>query len=213
MILETETGDAGLAYFGKMTAAISHELKNCLAIMNENAGLIQDLTVLARKGRPLDPDRMDDVTGRITKQVGRADGLLKRMNAFAHSVDRPKQQIDLDEAVRLAADLGARLAANRVVEIRPEPSPEPVTVTVPFFSLLNLIWQTMEAAMTVMPSKTKLAICIREEDGIRICFSCSSPFETDIEVALDACRVKELSARGFGNPHGVSGEKSNRPGF
>lgn len=43
----------GPAYFGKMAAAMSHELKNCLAIMNENNGLVQDFTHLARSGRPL----------------------------------------------------------------------------------------------------------------------------------------------------------------
>ena len=35
--------DGGLFFFGKMSASISHELKNVLAIINENAGLAEDL--------------------------------------------------------------------------------------------------------------------------------------------------------------------------
>ncbi|NNG12708.1 MAG: sensor histidine kinase, partial [Halobacteria archaeon] len=36
-----------LRYFGKVTASISHELKNVLAILNEHTGLLQDLTAMA----------------------------------------------------------------------------------------------------------------------------------------------------------------------
>jgi hypothetical protein len=34
--------ETGLQFFGKMTASISHEIKNVLAIINENAGLLED---------------------------------------------------------------------------------------------------------------------------------------------------------------------------
>ena len=32
----------GFQFFGKMSASISHEIKNALAIINENAGLLED---------------------------------------------------------------------------------------------------------------------------------------------------------------------------
>ena len=35
-------GGSGLQFFGKVSASISHELKNVLAIINENAGLLED---------------------------------------------------------------------------------------------------------------------------------------------------------------------------
>ena len=42
----------GLQFFGKVSASIAHEIKNVLAIINENAGLLEDLTFAARKERP-----------------------------------------------------------------------------------------------------------------------------------------------------------------
>jgi hypothetical protein len=42
-------GETGLQFFGKMSASISHEIKNVMAIINENAGLLEDLTVDERK--------------------------------------------------------------------------------------------------------------------------------------------------------------------
>ena len=65
----------GLQFFGKMTASISHEIKNTLAIMNENAGLLEDLSILAERGRPLDLERVKRIAGQVTKQIHRADGL------------------------------------------------------------------------------------------------------------------------------------------
>jgi C4-dicarboxylate-specific signal transduction histidine kinase len=48
-------GDAGLQFFGRMSASISHELKNALAIIKENAGLLADYVAMMGKGTPIDP--------------------------------------------------------------------------------------------------------------------------------------------------------------
>ena len=45
-------GESGLRFFGKISASISHEIKNAIAVMNENAGLIKDLIMMAERGRP-----------------------------------------------------------------------------------------------------------------------------------------------------------------
>jgi len=42
--------DDSLRFFGKIVASISHEIKNVMAIINEKAGLIKDLTLMAEKG-------------------------------------------------------------------------------------------------------------------------------------------------------------------
>jgi hypothetical protein len=40
-----------LAFFGKINASISHELKNVMAIISETAGLLKDLSDMAATGR------------------------------------------------------------------------------------------------------------------------------------------------------------------
>ena len=79
--------ETGLQFFGKISASISHELKNVMAIVNENAGLLEDLTVMAERGKPLDPARLKLMAAAVQKQIGRADVILKNMNRFAHSFD------------------------------------------------------------------------------------------------------------------------------
>ena len=55
MIYQKESPEnESLRFFGKMNASISHELRNALAVINENAGLIKDLMIMTEKGHPLD---------------------------------------------------------------------------------------------------------------------------------------------------------------
>jgi len=39
-----------LQYFGNMLPSLSHEAKNILAVINENAGLMNDFILMAQKG-------------------------------------------------------------------------------------------------------------------------------------------------------------------
>jgi len=62
--LETDA-ETGLQFFGKMTASISHEIKNVLAIINENAGLLEDLALMADGGAEIEPQRLKICPGRL----------------------------------------------------------------------------------------------------------------------------------------------------
>ena len=89
--------DTGLRFFGKVTASVTHDVKNSLATINENAGLLTDYAAMAARGKPLDPERVNALAVRIMDQVKRADALLKNMNRFAHSVDDSLKKVDLNE--------------------------------------------------------------------------------------------------------------------
>ena len=161
--VEEITQQYGLAYFGRMGASISHDIKNCLAIINENAGLMSDLLMMAQKGGPVDIDRFSAIVERIEKQVVRADGIVKSMNMFSHSMDQPEQQIDLDQAIILATGLGTRIFANAGIEVRHEACPDKRYVKGSFFFLLFLIWTILENVTQTLASGTILNISSRQE--------------------------------------------------
>ena len=93
--------ETGLQFFGRISASISHEIKNVLAIINENAGLLEDLTFMANKGKPIDPDRLKRMAATVQKQIGRGDEILKNMNRFAHSIDETVAEVDLNQTIEL----------------------------------------------------------------------------------------------------------------
>jgi len=138
----------GFHFFGKITASISHEIKNALAIINESAGLLEDFSLLAEQGRPIDPGRLKILAVSVLKQVRRADELVKRMNRFAHSADQPVSRIDLGEIVGLTASLAQRLALLREASLEFAPPGKEQGVATRPFLLANLIWCCLEHLLT-----------------------------------------------------------------
>jgi signal transduction histidine kinase len=141
------SGENALKFFGKMTASISHELKNVLAIINENAGLMEDLCAMAEKGRPVDPSRIKTAAGKMIKQVHRGDGIIKTLNKFAHSVDELDCDVDLNNILMLVSCLSERIALMRGINLETENMPEPVIICTNLFMLETLIWLFLDFAM------------------------------------------------------------------
>jgi len=141
------TGETGLKFFGKMTASISHEIKNALAIINENAGLLEDITLMADRGVPMNPERLKTLAGTLQNQVRRADGVIKTMNRFAHSVDEAVKSVDLGDMVEFVAALSMRFASTKGVTLELKPPGNSGKIrTRPFF-LENLVWLCLDFAM------------------------------------------------------------------
>ncbi len=165
----------GLQFFGKMTASVSHEVKNCLSIMNENAGLLQDLVLLNQKGKPLEPERVNRIAAQIVGQVKRADDIVKNLNQFAHSVDEPTKQadkqIDLGELLSLSIALAQRTAANRGVTINLLLPQETITVATHPFFLMQAAWNCLDFAMDMAGDSKEITIEVRlANDNIAIAF-------------------------------------------
>mgnify|MGYP000991503712 CR=1 FL=1 len=164
-------GQEGLAFFGRMSASISHEIKNALAVINENAGLVEDLALLAERGATLDPERLKRAAAAVQKQIRRGDGIIKNMNAFAHSVDEPVRQVNLDETAALMVALSQRFAARLMVRLETGP-PSGVCVTVNPFLLENCIHLCLAFALESAGAQKALTVSVSGTDqGADIVFS------------------------------------------
>ena len=164
--------ETALRFFGKMSASITHEIKNVLAIINENAGLLEDYNLMAEKGTPVSPERLKKLAKTVMTQVERADGIVKNMNKFAHSVDEAKRTVDIREVLELVATLSSRLAAMRGVAIDLQPSSSAVSIlTAPFF-LETLTWLVLDFAVDAAGNgKTVGLIAEKRGEGARVRFT------------------------------------------
>jgi signal transduction histidine kinase len=164
-------GRSGIQFFGEMTASISHDLKNVLAVINENAGLLEDLCLMAEKGRPLDLARLKRISGDVQHQVRRGNQLITHMNKFAHTTDSESLAIDLRELLELLATLSVRSASMRGVSLEVSRSSAPVTVTTFPFGLLNLLWLCLNYAMAAAgPENTVELSTEKTTDGAWVRF-------------------------------------------
>lgn len=164
--------DKGLRFFGKVTASVTHDIKNALATINENAGLLTDYIEMAARGRPLDPQQLNKLSVRIMDQVQRADTLLKTMNGFAHSVDDPIKTVNLSEMLQLFALLSGRFAAQRGITVDIGGRPELINIQTSPFLLLNALFLCLEFAMEAAGQGQCIELKPEKTDtGTRIYFS------------------------------------------
>ena len=164
-------GPEGLTFFGRMCASVSHELKNSLAMINENAGLIGDLLMMAGRGKPLDPDMLNTASGRIAKHVAKADGIIGNLNRFAHLADHPVERVELAEHVALCVALHMRLASQRQVELAFEGGAEAVELRTRPFLLANAVHVCLAMALdTAAQGRIELRLAAAPE-GASIYFS------------------------------------------
>lgn len=166
MSLETDTlREEGLRFFGKMNASLSHEIRNSMAVINENAGLIRDLLLMAEKRGPADLGRIDSLAQRISEQIRRANGIVDNMNKFAHSVDDSVRAVDVIGCLRLVTELSGRFAAMRGVGLHLEESSAPLEITTSPFLLQNLISLCLERAMDATPEGGTVSMKVEQEGG------------------------------------------------
>ena len=163
--------ETGLQFFGRISASISHEIKNVLAIVNENAGLLEDFTLMADRGKPIDPARLKMMAAAVKKQVGRADGIIKNMNQFAHSIDHTTATVDLGQTIELFIALTTRFAAMRGVKVDLQLPASPLTIPTAPYYLMNLLWLCLDFSMSASGDEKRVELVVAEsENSVRIRF-------------------------------------------
>ncbi len=164
--------EAGLQFFGKMNASISHEIKNVLAIVNESAGLLEDLTGMAEQGMPVDSAKLRSIAGKIQKQVRRADLIVKNMNTLAHSIDEQEKKIDTGELLAFMAALSKRLASMQGITFEPVMSENPPEIITNPFLLETMLWRCMDFFMCTAGAEKTIEVSVAANDqGIDIHFT------------------------------------------
>ncbi len=155
---ENMLADAGMKFFGKMTASATHEIKNALAIINESAGLLEDLSIMASKDHPLSPIRIKDISQMVTRHVQRSDLILKKINRLSHSFDLSTQSADLEKTVCFILDLASRLVEMQGVTVEVTSPISPITVNTNLFYLKNMIWRAIETACLANKGKNRVMV-------------------------------------------------------
>jgi signal transduction histidine kinase len=158
----TNTDRACVLVFAKISASISHEIKNTLSIINENAGLLDDFAHMAEEDSGVAVERVFSVTKTITKQVDRSNTIMKNLNRFAHSADTSLGHDNLEELLSLVVALTNRQADMR--NIRTTVScPSDIAVATYLISLESLIYLTLLTLFISAEEGSDLAIDVTSE--------------------------------------------------
>jgi C4-dicarboxylate-specific signal transduction histidine kinase len=136
-----------MRFFGDVSAAISHEINNRMAVIYEKAGLLEDLAARLAHGKEVDPNRFAVQSGKILEQVRLAREVIRSLNRFAHSVDVDHASVELDELLEFVAALYARKAAMAGATVSVSKAGTPVVLTTSPFVLQALVGRGLDFAL------------------------------------------------------------------
>ncbi len=104
-----------LKFFGGLTASVTHELNNTIGIINENAGLLEDLGLMAKSGMAPDIDKWMEITRKITEHIRRTRETLRNLNKFSHSTDNIKSLVNPYDLLNLVVSLSKKRLSEKNV--------------------------------------------------------------------------------------------------
>jgi len=133
-----------LAFFGRIGADVSHEMRNVLSIVGENAGLLDDQLMLAESGNPLDCEKLKELSARITRQVARGTRTMERFSRFAHAADEETASSDLTAITRTVAALAERHVVMAGCKLEADLPDEAICVKANPFSLQHALFFAIE---------------------------------------------------------------------
>ncbi|MDJ0622833.1 MAG: hypothetical protein QNJ17_07695 [Desulfocapsaceae bacterium] len=167
--------------FSKVCASISHEIKNTMAIINENAGLLDDLVMMSG-GENISAERVKAVSDTISMQVKRTNVMMNNLNRFAHSHDYETGQENLHDILTLIVSLTVRQAAQKSLEISTECS-ENIEINTRLLPYYALVYLTLRLLIDHSDDRDKLTVKGELQDGcVSVCFTApcvAAQFMTD----------------------------------
>ncbi len=188
-----------LAFFGTVTASLSHEINNAVAIIGQLAGLLEDLLWGVRQGKPIDDGKLEDVSEKISNQVKKGQSLIKRLNRFAHSVDEPVKEFDLREMLEFISVIAERFAFLKGAKLEPALQKESLMVTSSPFSLQQAVFICIEMALSASGKNEVVKVALeRIGESVRVSIT-TSPIpktdEVDSKLALLSLLMDRLGGQ------------------
>lgn len=164
--IETES-----AFLGCIIAGATHELNNVLAVIQESAGLVEDLLLFSPQTALSSGEAISNSLDSINSQIQRGVGLLTQLNRLAHCSDGGKQEIDLGTALEGMTVLCQRFAKMKNVEILPlEAAPDLKLTTRPLV-LQMAIFSAIRACLDVVDTDGRIRMELTKTDNwVDICF-------------------------------------------
>jgi len=104
-----------MASIGRLAAGVAHEINNPLSIINENAGLLNDIATMI-KGFPKQ-EKFSKHIAIITKSVERCSTITHRLLGFAKRIDTQIETIDLKILIQETVGFLDREAEHRNITI------------------------------------------------------------------------------------------------
>jgi two-component system NtrC family sensor kinase len=166
-----------MASIGRMAANVAHEINNPLAIINEKAGLIQDLFIL--KQQYAADARLIGLVGSILASVKRAGKITKRLLTFARQMEGAVETVSVEQVIRDVLSFLEKAAEYSNIQIRIDALPETPPIKTDRGKLQQIFLNIINNAFAAMEKGGHLDIQVAPEPPDRI----------KVRIADDGCGI------------------------
>ncbi len=132
------------AFMGRITAGVTHEMKNVLATIRETSGLLSDLLTYGDAKNIPQREKFLSTLDIVQEQVNRGVAMMTMLNGFAHRPDAAVGSFDLKPLLDQFAALSGRFARLKGATIAVNGAgavtivADPMLLMVALFSCLEL---------------------------------------------------------------------------
>ncbi|MFH1076624.1 MAG: hypothetical protein V1753_07280 [Pseudomonadota bacterium] len=161
-----------LEFLVDMGGCLTHDIRNSLATINEQAGLIDDLGFISDKNSSVDIDRMKALSGKIIKRVERIHALTDAIDRLAEGVMDKNDRLVLNHLLGVFVQLFSAFALSRGVALELTRAESIIRIKCNYFYLINFLWKCIKFATLVADSRKRITIVIDETgEEARIVFA------------------------------------------
>ena len=171
-------------FMGKVTAGVTHDLQNVLAIIKETAGLLEDILLMNRDAGLPFFEKFNKALGTIKAQSTRGAQLTTTLNQFAHTPDKDEKTPDIYHTVQMLVHLTERKHKTLNVDIHVDKPEIPLKVASKGMALEMALLAAVDALIECYEKDFSIHISVKHLDNaINISFSCSKKAEKEISSA------------------------------
>ncbi len=160
-----ENDNREIAFFGKITAGISHEMQNVLAIINESTGLMEDFLNMSGDSSVLNRKKLQDLLVTTQKQIQRGIDIAHQLNRFSHEPDEDIRAIHLSDITGHFVGLAQRFARLQNVALKYSASDFSYKIITRPVLLLMALFAGFECCLHHMPDGGEITLTPLEKAG------------------------------------------------
>ncbi len=163
-----------LEFVGKLTASVSHEIKNVFASIKELSGLMEDLIEFSDESSFSHKDKIISANEKINKQVQRGNEIVKNFNSFAHMFNDNKTDVNLNNLLDVIVNISKRFASNKNIQLELKSTSEDFKFETEPLTLMQIVFHSMNLFIEKLNANEKITITLDKiEENYRICIHSS----------------------------------------
>ena len=142
---------------GRITAALTHEMRNVLATMRESGGLLEDVLMMHEEDFPR-REIFEKSLGRIGTQAKRGMDICAALSRLAHSPDTPVATLNAAEWLDYFVFICSRFARLKEISLAHGMTPAGISFSTDPVQFQMVLFHVMDALFGVLPAASSVTL-------------------------------------------------------